>query len=517
MSAPAHGRESPGAFVAEAELFDRIRPLLGRRIAFHRLLVDLTHSVKAALLLSQALYWTRHGRQTPSGGGWFFKTTTHWQVETGLSAREQARAREKLAQLGVLEDQRMGMPARLHFRVCLDALAARLGHPPGALGGAQSRALLAALGPAVAYYRTLAALTGGVHPGLLLSHALGLTGLRAEPLADAWLMQSAAQWSAQIGLTRREQEAARRTLIRCGLWEERRGGVPPVMGGRVLLQVLLARLGGAGLARSAVAVGEADELARPGDGSPGACRFSPADGPGPRNRPALLLFRQNRQISSDETATTDSTKPRCLSRPKREIRFDETDGSVSTQTPDQFRQKRDNSVDGKGKSSIYALSTRSLVQEPPPPRASAGDFVVPDARCGGGDADWIYPAGLQPDERDAARSLLARCPAQAQALLDELAGRLQGHTVHSPVAYLRGLVERAENGLFVPELGLQVARARQRRAEEQRLRREREAEEARLAAERASPEHQARLARRRAELCRLREAVKGRSGQGGGS
>ena len=33
-----------------------IWPLLGRHIAFHRRLVDLTASVKAALLLSQTIY-----------------------------------------------------------------------------------------------------------------------------------------------------------------------------------------------------------------------------------------------------------------------------------------------------------------------------------------------------------------------------------------------------------------------------------------------------------------------------
>jgi len=36
-----------------------IWPLLGRHIAFHRRLVDLTANVKAALLLSQTIYWTR--------------------------------------------------------------------------------------------------------------------------------------------------------------------------------------------------------------------------------------------------------------------------------------------------------------------------------------------------------------------------------------------------------------------------------------------------------------------------
>ena len=61
-----------------------IWPLLGRHIAFHRRLVDLTSSVKAALLLSQSAYWTRHGRDIAQTGGWFHKTTEQWEMETGL-------------------------------------------------------------------------------------------------------------------------------------------------------------------------------------------------------------------------------------------------------------------------------------------------------------------------------------------------------------------------------------------------------------------------------------------------
>ena len=73
-----------------------IWPLLGRHIAFHRRLVDLTSSVKAALLLSQSIYWTRHGRDIARNGGWFHKTTEQWAIETGLSPKEQASAREVL-------------------------------------------------------------------------------------------------------------------------------------------------------------------------------------------------------------------------------------------------------------------------------------------------------------------------------------------------------------------------------------------------------------------------------------
>ena len=70
--------------------------LLGRHIAFHRRLVDLTDSVKAALLLSQSIYWTRHGRDIAQSGGWFHKTTQQWTWETGLSQREQTGARDAL-------------------------------------------------------------------------------------------------------------------------------------------------------------------------------------------------------------------------------------------------------------------------------------------------------------------------------------------------------------------------------------------------------------------------------------
>src|SRR5258706_13824713 len=60
-------------------------PLLGRPVAMHTRLVELTGSIKAALMLSQAIYWTRHGKGVREGGGWFFKSMQQGQRETGLS------------------------------------------------------------------------------------------------------------------------------------------------------------------------------------------------------------------------------------------------------------------------------------------------------------------------------------------------------------------------------------------------------------------------------------------------
>jgi hypothetical protein len=115
---------------------------------------------------------------------------------------------------------------------------------------------------------------------------------------------------------------------------------------------------------------------------------------------------------------------------------------------------------------------------------------------------------LLPEERQAALVLVQRCAPHAQALLDELAARMQANAVHtSPIAYLRGLVSRALAGEFVPELGPRVAAVRRRHEEEQALRRQREAEAQRLAAECATPDHQAKLATRRAELRQIVDAL----------
>ena len=123
--------EESQAAAGDAAPLSVIWPLLGRHIAFHRRLVDLTSSVKAALLLSQSIYWTRHGRDIARNGGWFHKTTEQWAIETGLSPKEQASAREVLRNLALLDDQRIGIPARLHFRLRLDELGARLAEKHG--------------------------------------------------------------------------------------------------------------------------------------------------------------------------------------------------------------------------------------------------------------------------------------------------------------------------------------------------------------------------------------------------
>ncbi|MBK8121882.1 MAG: hypothetical protein IPK39_24185, partial [Sulfuritalea sp.] len=232
--------------VRHVRTLDTLWPLLGRRIAFYRRLVDLTANVKAALLLAQSIYWTCPGRDITGAGGWFLKTTEQWEMETGLSLREQSAARQVLRELAILSERRIGFPASLHFRLCLDRiealLGARMGRVTGSLDWADGAAVAELLGPSLTYYRRLAGIGGGVHAGLLLSRALYLTRLQLHRQLQGWVGNSVAEWAEQIGLTRYEQQIARRELASAGVWEEERLGVRRRLFVRIRLDSLLALL-----------------------------------------------------------------------------------------------------------------------------------------------------------------------------------------------------------------------------------------------------------------------------------
>jgi hypothetical protein len=409
-------------------------PLLGRHIAFHRRLVDLTANVKAALLLSQSIYWTRHGRDIAQTGGWFLKTTEQWQMETGLSAREQSAAREVLRELAILNEQRVGIPARLHSGCAsissAPCSAIGIGRASGSLDWADGAAVAELLGPSLAYHRRLAGIGGGVHAGLLLSRALHLTRLRVRRQLREWIGSSADVWTEQIGLTRYEQEIARRNLADAGVWEETLDRNSAPARARIRLDCLLARLAGD-------ESGDANRIVLP---------YSPECGV------ATINIRQK-----GETSMRDSHI------------------HVSTKMPIQFRQYRPYSFDKTANLHIQG-STRGLVQQPP-----TRETIADEGRSQRRGGDLILPESLLPEERAAALLLLKPCAQQAQALLDELSARMQANAVHtSPLAYLRGLVRRALAGEFVPELGQRVAAARRKHEEELILRQQREAEQQRL-------------------------------------
>jgi len=100
-----------------------IRAILGGPVvAFHARLVPILGSIPATLMLQQLVYASERG---VDGQGYFERTQDWFTETTGLTWRQQQRARVHLIDLGVLSETRRGNPARLAYRLdfrCLEAL-----------------------------------------------------------------------------------------------------------------------------------------------------------------------------------------------------------------------------------------------------------------------------------------------------------------------------------------------------------------------------------------------------------
>jgi hypothetical protein len=87
---------------------------LDRPIAFHRIFAEITDSATTGLFLSQLFYW--HPRSSDPDH-WIWKTQDEWTSETCLSRSEQERARRTLRDLGILEEVKRGIPAKLFYKL----------------------------------------------------------------------------------------------------------------------------------------------------------------------------------------------------------------------------------------------------------------------------------------------------------------------------------------------------------------------------------------------------------------
>ncbi len=94
--------------------YDILRTFLSDRpIAFHPTLARLFGGINEALLFQQLAYWSNKG----SDPDWIYKTQKDLEEETTLTRTQQETARAKLRKLGVIEEQKRGLPAKLYFRI----------------------------------------------------------------------------------------------------------------------------------------------------------------------------------------------------------------------------------------------------------------------------------------------------------------------------------------------------------------------------------------------------------------
>jgi len=100
----------------------QLQEIAGDAVAFYpafRKVLGL--NAAATQFLSQAVYWTER-----TDDGWFYKTTEEWNEELGLTVEEVKGARKKLKAIGILNEQRKGIPAKLYYKVDTDELLAVL-------------------------------------------------------------------------------------------------------------------------------------------------------------------------------------------------------------------------------------------------------------------------------------------------------------------------------------------------------------------------------------------------------
>lgn len=99
-------------------------------------------------------------------------------------------------------------------------------------------------GDYITYFPSLTPLCGSHKAAALLSVALAWSRnwLRHQPERGGWFWKTRAEWQRETGLSRHEQESARRTLVAAGLLLEKRRGMPALLHFRVDLDRLATRL-----------------------------------------------------------------------------------------------------------------------------------------------------------------------------------------------------------------------------------------------------------------------------------
>ena len=120
------------------------------------------------------------------------------------------------------------------------------------------------------------------------------------------------------------------------------------------------------------------------------------------------------------------------------------------------------SVTREGDTAVLPRTTNEPSFESPPPRpGNGGESDAVRANTGGG-GEFFFPRGLTDSQRHALQDRLAKLTfAEAQQVLDELAGRMAVTPVKNPIRYCAVLASRMKRGAFAPELGLKIADARQ--------------------------------------------------------
>ena len=436
--------------------------LHGDYVAYYPRIADITGSIKAAVLLSQALSWTSGFlRQNPWREGWFWKTRDEWRRETGLSRWEQESARLKLRTLGVLEEKRMGAPSKLFFRINMNALGRMLGAhfniPFETWNWEDTPAVRHLLGSPVIIYRKLALALDGVLPALYLSKVI-LThrhALLSQPDIQ-WLSLPVLGTSNRLGLGRYEALGARKLLNKLGLIDEQteRRVSPRKMtrlNPEAVYQIVLEANKNVSLHKTAILDCTKPPFWNAGFPPPGKLQNLPLESCKASACSAGIPPAEKWKTSIPETGLNTSTGAVSSPAPRaRDINNTDLFTQLLPTAPGTLPAHDTRSaIVGRGSSDFSRRKTSSA------PEIGPDNVKLPDL---------IFPHDLQGEELQTAIRFLSflRKPELRQPVLDEWMGQIKhknatGKPLANRLGYLNGIVRSARMGEFYPTLGLQVA------------------------------------------------------------
>ena len=103
--------------------------LKGGTVSYQAIFAKALKNVPAAVFLSQAYFWQENAMYKKAdehrefeGLEYFTKTAIDWYDATGLSDEQQKTARDRLIGVGILTEVKAGIPARLFYRIEIDAI-----------------------------------------------------------------------------------------------------------------------------------------------------------------------------------------------------------------------------------------------------------------------------------------------------------------------------------------------------------------------------------------------------------
>jgi hypothetical protein len=427
-----------------------------RLIAFYRPLVDVLHSVKATVYLSQMIFWTRTGRDIEQNEGWFHKTSEQFARETGLSKYEQETARKNLKQMGLIQTKMQGlpgfpMPAMPWYRVNLEGLSSALSQAlkisasPLTLADLRTNTvnLTTYLSKPIIYHTGLAKVAEGVNAGLMLtcfvySYRNGYNQNRFK----GFVSRNIKVWQKETGLTYEEQITARRSLMSKGLIVERH----LTASRNIFTEINFAKCCDLLLKLNTKAETKPSQKS---------------------DEKRASQYAEKGVSSYGESPNTAMAKPEIKTQVNPEYSFGNTQNKGMAK-PEIIKEQITEVQE-------YGFSEYSFKPQPPEAAPSSIDHeemkpavVVVDDEIQIN--PWVWPKCFV-DEQDKhiAIQKLNRHPKVAQQLLDEITGNERaGKAISKPLRYLDKLIGHVQNGTFIAELAHKVKASREQQAKQQK-------------------------------------------------